>query len=149
MKTTKLVLGILMIVLSPLILIQGMAMGFINSVESNGQASGSGAVLMALAYIVSGIVYLATRKSNGLGGDIANAVILGLIGLMSITTTTKDSGDLVIWIWLGFIIGFGLLIWHILTNRNVNKSQSTSNNNNNVQNYSQGMTRSQMRSRKK
>ena len=117
MKTTKLVIGIMMIVLSLFIFVQSMAAGLVNSVENNGHTSGSAGIIMAFAYIVAGIVYIATHNREGLGGDISNAVILGLFGLMGLANADKNFGDLGIWIWLGFIIGFGILIWHILRNR--------------------------------
>lgn len=121
MKTTKLVIGILMIILSLFIVFQSMAAGLVNAIENKGHTSGSAGILIAIAYLISGIVYLATKKQKGLGGDIANAIILGLIGGISLANTDNVFKDLLVWIILGFIIGFGFLIWHILSNRKLKK----------------------------
>lgn len=68
MKTTKLVIGILMIVLAAFILFQSMFAGVGNAIEGNNHTSGTSGVLVALLYIVMGIVYLATRKARTLAG---------------------------------------------------------------------------------
>jgi len=118
MKTTKLVIGILMIVLAAFILFQSMFAGVGNAIEGNNHTSGTSGVLVALLYIVMGIVYLATRKARKLGGDIANlilSILLLIIGLSSI----GNYSDLQIWSWLGFIIGVCFFVWHLLANRKV------------------------------
>lgn len=131
MKTTKLVVGILMIVLSFIIGFQGMAAGILNAFADKGATSGSAGILMAIAYMVSGIVYLATQSKQGLGGDIANAIILGLFGFIAIFNANKLFGDLIVWIILGFLIGFGFLIWHVIKNKSIQKKvQNTSQQNN-------------------
>ncbi|WP_191988680.1 hypothetical protein [Companilactobacillus zhongbaensis] len=134
MKTTKLVIGILMILLSIFIVIQSMAAGLSNAIESNNSTSGSGGIIMAFAYLVSGIVYLATKSKIHLGGDIANAIILVLFGLVALTTADRSFGDLSVWIWLGMVIGLGFLIWHILQNKKLEKSTNHSDNLNNDSN---------------
>ncbi|WP_048703585.1 hypothetical protein [Companilactobacillus ginsenosidimutans] len=123
MKATKITVGILMILISILILIQSMAAGFVNSVENNGHTSGSAGVIMSFAYLLCGILYLATQKMKSIGGDIATAAILILFGLISLASADKNFGDLTIWIWLGFIIGTGFLTWHILINRKQSNNQ--------------------------
>ncbi|WP_167549906.1 hypothetical protein [Limosilactobacillus reuteri] len=47
-------------------------------------------------YLASGIVYICTRKKEGLGDDIPG---------------------LVIWSWLTFIIGIGFLVCHLAANK--------------------------------
>lgn len=130
MKITKLVFGILMIILSVFIVFQSTAMGFLNTFSNKGSHSGTGGMIMAVAYLAAGIVYIATKNQIKLGGDIANAVILVLFGLVALTSADKTFQDLIVWIVLGFIIGLGFLIWHILINK---KSQS----NNHPTNYNQ------------
>ncbi|MFC6177570.1 hypothetical protein ACFQAV_12050 [Companilactobacillus huachuanensis] len=138
MRITKLVVGILMIVLSVFIVFQSMAAGLLNAIENKGATSGSAGILMALAYLISGIVYLATKSKKGLGGDIANAIILGLFGVMALASANKSFGDLMIWIVLGFIIGLGFLIWHLLTNRGAKNNIVTDQYMNNGYNQSNG-----------
>lgn len=111
MKTTKLVFGILMIVLAFFILVQSMVAGLGNSISNNGQTSGSTGVLMALIYLVAGIVYISTKKAKKLTADIINAVILALGWLLAIANS-GSFGDLNVWGWLALIIGLGFLLWH-------------------------------------
>ena len=56
MKTTKLVVGILMIVLAVIIALQSMAAGLGNAMSNNGETSGSLGFLLAIFYLVVGIV---------------------------------------------------------------------------------------------
>lgn len=117
MRITKLVMGVLMIVVSAFIFLQGTVMGIGNSIANNHHTSGSGGVLVAMCYLVAGIVYLASKKRFGLGGDIANCVILVLAWLIAISNADKTYADLPIWGWMAFIIGIGFLIWYILANK--------------------------------
>ncbi len=144
MKTTKLVIGILLIIISPFIVFQSMAAGIVNTIENKGGTSGSMGILIALAYLIAGIVYISTKGSKSLGGDIANTIILGLFGLVALVGANKNFTDLAIWITLGFIIGIGFLIWHILINKKQHKVDNQATNNNFInqpyqtqQNYNQ------------
>lgn len=127
MKTTKLIAGILMILISIFIVLQSMLAGITNSIENKGNVSGSFGVMIALAYFIAGLVYITTRKMEGLGGDIAGAVILILFGLLGLFGTDNVFADLAVWIWLGIIIGAGFLIWHIIKNRSLSKNQVINN----------------------
>lgn len=122
MKATKITVGILMILISLIILFQSMAAGLVNSVENNGHTSGSAGVFMAIAYLVSGIIYLVTQKMKSISGDIASAVVLILLGLVSLASVDNTFTDLKIWILLGFIIGLGFLLWHIYKNKHQAKA---------------------------
>lgn len=115
MKTTKLVVGILMIVLSVFIFFQSSVAGLGNAMTANGQTSGSSGVLLAIMYLASGIVYICTRKKNGLGGDIAGLVMMIIAALMGFNAGSYS--DLVIWAWLAFIIGVGFFVWHLMVNK--------------------------------
>ncbi|KRN31649.1 hypothetical protein QS460_04235 [Liquorilactobacillus mali] len=121
MKTTKLVFGILMIVLSVFIGLQSMVAGLGNSLESNHQHGGSAGILVAVLYLVAGIVYLATKSTKKLGGDIANFILLALAWLLGVSNA-GSYGDLTVWGWLALIIGALFLIWHIFSNK---KSKNT------------------------
>lgn len=115
MKTTKLVVGILMIVLSVFIIFQSSVAGIGNAVADNGQTSGSSGMLLAVMYLASGIVYICTRKKDGLGGDIAGLVMMIIAALMGFNAGSYS--DLVIWAWLAFIIGVGFFVWHLIVNK--------------------------------
>ena len=124
MKTTKLVAGIMEIVLSAFIVFQSMATGFVNAVEENGSASGSMGIFVALAYLITGIVYLSSKKSKKLAADSINMVILVLVGVIALMDTGIYA-DLLIWAWLGIIIGAGFFIWHLVVNKKSAKAVST------------------------
>lgn len=124
MKTTKLVAGIMEIVLSAFIVFQSMATGFVNAVEENGSASGSMGIFVALAYLITGIVYLSSKKSKKLTADSINMVILVLVGVIALMDTGIYA-DLLIWAWLGIIIGAGFFIWHLVVNKKLAKAVST------------------------
>ncbi|MBA1435257.1 hypothetical protein EQ827_08430 [Lactobacillus bombi] len=121
MWVTKLVTGILMIIVSLFIFFQGTLMGIGNTIANNHHTSGTAGIFTALFYLVAGIVYLSTKKMHSLGGDIANCIILIITWLFAITNADKVFADLKIWGWLALIIGAGFLIWHIIDNKK-NKS---------------------------
>lgn len=141
-----------MIVLSLFIFFESMAAGFVNTVENKGNTSGSAGIIMAIGFLATGIVYIVTRKKNGLGGDIANAIILGLFGIVGLANSDKVYQDLLVWIILGFIIGFGFLIWHIIANKISSNSsikhQSQVNNYSSNQGSNSMPTRAQYRQRR-
>lgn len=115
MKTTKLVAGIIMIVLAVFIFFQSSVAGLGNALQQNGESGGSAGVIVALLYLIAGIVYLVTQSKEGLGGDIANLVLLLIAWLFSFMAGSYS--DLIIWGWLAFIIGVGFFVWHLLANR--------------------------------
>ena len=111
MKTTKLVVGIMMIVLAAFILFQSSAVGLGNALANNGETSGSSGFLVAVLYLATGIVYIVTRKREGLGGDIAGLIMMLICGLMGFNAGSYS--DLVIWSVLAVIIGTGFFICHL------------------------------------
>ena len=78
MKTWKLVSGILSIILFVIVTFQSCAAGVANSLEANGETSGSAGVFVAILMLAGGIVSVATRNSEKKGGNIALIVALGL-----------------------------------------------------------------------
>ena len=71
MRTTKLVLGILTIVISAFVVFQSCAAGVANSLSENGESSGTGGLLVAMIMLAGGIVMIASRKSESKGGSVA------------------------------------------------------------------------------
>ena len=102
MKTLKLVLGILCIVLSVLVLLQSCAAGLSNTLSENGEVGGSAGALTAILMMAGGIVMIATR-SGGKGGSIAGFILYLLAGLLGCSLAGSYS-DLKIWGGLSFII---------------------------------------------
>ena len=102
MKTAKLIVGIISIVLSLLIGLQSCAAGLGTALSSNGEISGTAGILLAIAFIIAGIIAVCTRN-GGKGGYVSAAfyVIFGLIALIS----AGSYADLNIWAVLSMIFG--------------------------------------------
>jgi FtsH-binding integral membrane protein len=96
MKVWKLVSGILSCILFALVTFQSCAAGIANTLEDNGEVSGSAGILVAVLMLAGGIVSIATRKSKKNGGNIALIVLFGLAALMGFTNYGSYS-DLAIW----------------------------------------------------
>lgn len=102
MKTAKLVIGIISMVLFVLVAFQSCAAGLGNALADNGEVSGTSGMLLAFCMLIAGIVGVATRKSKG-GGIVAGVLYL-LGGLLGIVNYGSFS-DLAIWSVLCFIFG--------------------------------------------
>ena len=102
MKTTKLVIGIISMVLFVLVSFQSCAAGLGNALTDNGEVSGTAGMLLAFCMLIAGIVGVATRKSKG-GGIVAGLFYLfgGLLGIANY----GSFADLAIWSVLCFIFG--------------------------------------------
>ena len=96
MKVWKLVSGILSMLLFVVVMFQSCAAGVVNALEENGGSSGSFGVFVAIFLLAGGIVSVATRKSEGNGGNIALIVLYGLAAMMGFIGYGNYS-DLVIW----------------------------------------------------
>lgn len=96
MKTWKLVAGILSMVLFIIVAFQSCAAGVLNTLEDNGEISGSAGILVAVLMLTGGIVSVATRKSIRNGGNVALIIIFGLAALVGFTNYGNFS-DLIIW----------------------------------------------------
>ena len=96
MKTWKLVSGILCIVLFMVVMFQSCAAGLSNAIEGSGEMSGTAGVFLAIMRITGGMVSLATRKSNGKGGNIALIILFGLASIIGFAGKGSFS-DLGIW----------------------------------------------------
>lgn len=96
MKTWKLVSGILSMILFVIVTFQSCAAGVSNSLQANGETSGSAGVLVAILMLAGGIVSVATRNAEKKGGNIALIVLFGLAALVGFTGFGSFS-DLAIW----------------------------------------------------
>ena len=100
MKTAKLVIGIVSIVLSVFVLFQSCAAGVGNAIANNGETSGSSGLFVAICLLIAGIVGIAARTSKG--GAIASGIIYALGGLMG-ASNVGTYKDLAVWSVLSFI----------------------------------------------
>lgn len=96
MKTWKLVSGILSMVLFAVVSFQSCAVGLGNAITENGESGGSGGIILAILMLSGGIVSVATRKSEGKGGNIALIVLFGIAALFGFALAGSFS-DLYIW----------------------------------------------------
>ncbi len=96
MKIWKLVSGILSMILFMLVAVQSCAAGMVNALENNGGSSGSVGIIVGILMLTGGIVSVATRKSQGKGGNIALVILFGLAALVGFAGYGNYS-DLVIW----------------------------------------------------
>lgn len=107
MKTTKLVIGIVSMVLFLLIAFQSCAAGIGNALADNGEVSGSAGFMLALCMLVAGIVGVAGRKSKG--ATITAGCFYAFGGLLGIANA-GTFGDLKIWSILSFIFAVVFII---------------------------------------
>lgn len=83
-------------ILFVLVAVQSCAAGIVNTLENNGESSGSVGIFVGILMHVGGIVSVATRESQGKGGNIALVILFGLAALMGFAGHGNYS-DLVIW----------------------------------------------------
>ncbi|WP_418718401.1 hypothetical protein [Candidatus Allofournierella merdipullorum] len=114
MKTGKLVIGILSIVLFLLVALQSCAAGLGNTLADNGEVSGSADFLLALGLLVAGIINICTRK-GGKGGYVAAGFYI-LPALLALPNAGSYA-DLYIWAVIGIAFGVFSVIATSRTNR--------------------------------
>lgn len=101
MKTAKLTLGIISIVLSLVVWFQSCAAGIGSALEQKkNDTSGSSGIIVGLFFIVAGIVGIAARKSKG--GAIAATIIYAIAGIIGVASTGIFK-DLLVWGIISFI----------------------------------------------
>ena len=100
MKTAKLVIGIISIVLFFLIMFQSCAAGIGNALAENGEVSGTAGSFLAFCMLIAGIVGVAGRNSKGATYTAGGFYLLGgIIGISNV----GSFADLMIWSVLSFI----------------------------------------------
>lgn len=113
MKTTKLVVGIIMIVVAFFISIQSVMAGMSEAFINSGGHAGTAGLIVEILYLASGIVYIATRGKDNFGPDIASLIMLLIAWIFGLINAGIYK-DLIIWSWLAFIIGIVFFAWHKL-----------------------------------
>lgn len=115
MKYTKLGVGIALIILAIIILIQAIfyTPNVTTSMHILTMIAG---IIIAALYLASGIVYVCTFRSDGLGGDIACLSMLVVSWVLGMATIKVDL-SLQLWAWLALIVGGGFFAWQIVENR--------------------------------
>ncbi len=100
MKTAKLVIGIVSIVMSLFVLFQSCVAGIGNTLANAGETSGSSGTVLAICLLVAGIVGIAARSSKG--GAIASGIIYAIGGIIGVTNVGTYK-DLAIWSVFSFV----------------------------------------------
>lgn len=112
MKTVKLIIGIISIVLFGIIVFQSCVAGIGNALEDNGETSGSSGVFVAICMLIAGIVGIATRK--GIAGGFVSGGFYAVAGIIGISNY-GSFGDLMIWSVLSFIFAVVFIVGSIMT----------------------------------
>lgn len=111
MKTSRLVIGIISIVLFVLITFQSCAAGIGNALEDNGEVSGSAGFMLAVCMLIAGIVGICCRKLKT--GTIVAGAFYAFGGLVGIANVGSYS-DLQIWSILSFIFAAVFIVTAIM-----------------------------------
>ena len=122
MKTLKLILGILSIVLAAMVLFQSCAAGVANTLSDNGESGGTGGFALALGMIAGGIIMIATRASGKKGGSIAALILYALAALIGFVSAGSYA-DLNIWAGLCAVLAVINFIAMLLIKRGADKSK--------------------------
>lgn len=104
MKITKLIIGIISIVLSVFIMFQSCAAGIVNSLSTSSDSSGTAGLFVAMMMMIGGIVGLMTRNSNGKIGPRTTAGFY-LAGALIGVLMAGVFKDLYVWSFLAWAFG--------------------------------------------
>lgn len=107
MKTTRLVIGIISIVLFLLVSMQSCAAGIGNALADNGEVSGSAGFFLALCMLVAGIIGICCRKLKA--GTIVAGCFYAFGGLVGIANVGSYA-DLQIWSVLSFLFAIVFIV---------------------------------------
>lgn len=107
MKTARLVIGIVSIVLFLLISLQSCAAGIGNALADNGEVSGSAGFILALCMLIAGIIGICCRRVKA--GTIVAGCFYAFGGLIGIANVGSYA-DLQIWSVLSFIFAIVFII---------------------------------------
>jgi hypothetical protein len=94
MKTAKLIIGIISIVLALVVMLQSCAASIGDALANQGGTSGGAGIFVALFMFIAGIVAIATRKSKA--GGIVCMIFYALAGLIGLTAHGIYA-DLIVW----------------------------------------------------
>lgn len=119
-STPRLVIGIISIVLFVLVMLQSCAVGIGNTLADSGENSGSAGFLLAICFLVAGIVGVATRR--GKGGGIVSGCFYAFGGVIGIANVGSYS-DLKIWSILSIVFAVVFIVSSIMTGRDANNSE--------------------------
>lgn len=111
MKTSRMIIGIISIVLFLVVSLQSCAAGVGNALADNGEVSGSAGFLLAICMLIAGIVGIAARKSKA--GSFVSGGFYAFGGLLGMANAGSYS-DLRIWSGLSFIFAVVFILTGII-----------------------------------
>ena len=115
MKTARLCIGIVSMVLFFIIMFQSCAAGIGEALSGDeGGGAGSG-MFVAFLMLIAGIVGVCTRKS--VGGAYVTAIFYAIAGIVGVSSVGSIFADLVIWGVVGFIFAGVFVLGGILTKK--------------------------------
>lgn len=107
MRTAKLIVGIVSMVLTFIIFLQSCAVSIGDAMTGSESASGGAGIIVGLFMLIAGIVAVSTRKSRG--GGIFCLILYGIAGLVGISNADTYP-DLMVWGVLALIFALIFLI---------------------------------------
>lgn len=116
MKTLRLIVGIISIVLVLIIMFQSCVVGVGNIIEGGEETSGFTGIVFSACFLIAGIVGISTRK-NGDGGAITSIIFYVIGGLIGLSNYGSFS-DLQIWSMLSFVFAMMYLFSIIIKPKN-------------------------------
>lgn len=111
MKVTKLLTGGVLVIMSIIVVIQFKFDSFIQALLGYADLGATASILLAIALLVAGAIYIICHSSTSIVPPIISFIILLLGGIMGIFNATRFPG-LMLWSWAAIAIG---LIMAIIT----------------------------------
>lgn len=126
MKTARLVIGIISMVLFVFVSFQSCAAGLGNALAANNETSGSSGLLIAFCFLIAGIIGVATRNKSK-GGPITAGCFYALGGVIGIATDSTLYADLKVWAVLSLIFAAVFILGAVLNKKTNPKEVTTEN----------------------
>ena len=121
MKIWKLIAGILSILISGFVTFQSFAAGLVNTLEDNGQTSGTIGLIVATLILTGCFVSIVVHRSERKGGNIGLIVVFSLAALIGFTGYGNYS-DLIVWsCWCMLNVVMAIISLIIMSVRNKRK----------------------------
>ncbi len=116
MKTARMIIGIISMVLFLIIGLQSCAAGLGNAMAENGEISGSAGIFLAFLMLIAGIIGVAGKKSKG--ASVTAGIFYAVGGLLGISNAGSFS-DLKVWSVLSFIFAAVFVITGIMQKKEI------------------------------
>ena len=120
MKTTRLCIGIISMVLFMFIMFQSCAVGIGEAITGDEGGGASSGVAVAWLMLIAGIVGVCTRK--GIVGAYVAAGFYALAGIIGLSSIGSIFADLVIWGVLNIVFAIVFVLGGMLTKKAINAS---------------------------